>query len=165
MITQTARLRLEALSLKDAPFILNLLNSPGWLKYIGDRGVKSLADAEAYLTDGPMKDLETYGFSLFKVVLKSTEEPIGLCGLLKRDFLDHPDIGFAFLGEYGGKGYAQEASHAVLEWARETQGITKVLAITLPENERSIHLLEKLGLNYERVVQYPDGASLSLYSN
>ena len=97
MITQSERLWLEKPSLEDAPFILNLLNSPGWLKYIGDRGVKSIEDAEAYLTNGPMKDFETYGFSLFKVMLKSTAEPIGLCGLLKRSFLDDPDIGFAFL--------------------------------------------------------------------
>lgn len=165
MITQTPRLTLELLKLDDAPFILELLNSPGWLQYIGDRGVKTLEDAEKYIVEGPLQDFEKLGHSLFKVVLKETGLPIGLCGLLKRDFLDHPDIGFAFLDEYAGKGHALEASQAVLDWAKELLDIDRVLAITLAENERSIGLLKKLGLYYEKMVQYPDGASLCLYSN
>lgn len=165
MISQTPRLSLELLKLNDAPFILELLNSPGWLRYIGDRGVKSLEDAEKYILDGPLKDFEKLGHSLFKVALKASGSPIGLCGLLKRDFLDHPDIGFAFLEEYAGKGYALEASQAVLDWAKKQLHVHQVLAITLAENQRSIGLLKKLGLHYEKMVQYPDGANLCLYSN
>lgn len=165
MKIKTKRLRLELLNSNDTKFILELLNSPGWLEFIGDRGVKTEDDALNYIQNGPLSDFEKHGFCLFKVVLAETNAPIGMCGLLKRDFLDHPDIGFAFLGEYGGHGYALESSEGVLSWAREQLGIEKVLAITLAENKRSIGLLEKLGLSYERMVQYPDGASLCLYSN
>lgn len=165
LITDTERLQLTLLSSEDTAFIIELLNSPGWLEFIGDRGVKTREAALNYIEKGPLSDYEKHGFCLFKVALKGSQIPIGLCGLLKRDFLDHPDIGFAFLGEYGGQGYAIESSLAVMNWAKKQLNITKVLAITLPENKRSIGLLKKLGLDYERMVQYPDGAELCLYSN
>ena len=165
MMIESNRLTLSLLSNADTSFILELLNSPGWIEFIGDRGVKTEEDAVAYIQNGPLSDFDKHGFCLFKVSLKGSDIPIGLCGLLKRDFLEHPDIGFAFLGEYGGQGYALESSQAVLSWAHEQLDIDKVLAITLAKNERSIGLLEKLGLSYERIVQYPDGASLCLYSN
>ena len=161
---ESNRLILALLGKADVPFILELLNSPGWLEFIGDRGVKTEEDALAYIQNGPLSDFDKHGFCLFKVSLKGSDIPIGLCGLLKRDFLDHPDIGFAFLGEYSGQGYALESSQAVLAWADKQLGIDKVLAITKTDNKRSIGLLEKLGLSYERMVQYPDGASLCLYS-
>ncbi len=165
MIIQTKRLNIELLSISDASFIVELLNSPGWLEFIGDRGVKTEEDAIKYIQNGPHKDFENMGHSLFKVVLNETGLPIGMCGLLKRDFLDHPDIGFAFLGEHNGKGYGAESSFAVLEWAKEKLGITQVMAITSPTNKKSIGLLEKLGLHYEKMVQYPGGDSVCLYSN
>lgn len=165
LITETTRLRLEKLDLPDAPFILELLNQPEWLRFIGDRGVHNLDDARGYIRNGPQKNYDKLGYGLFKISLISSGEPLGMCGLLKRDYLDAPDIGFAFLSEHTGKGYALEAAKATLDWARETLNIKEVLAITLPENERSIALLKKLGMSFVRmVVHKPGNEQLCLYS-
>ncbi len=145
-------------------FIVQLLNSPGWLKYIGDRGVKTEKDAKLYLQNGPLLSYEKYGFGLYLVGLLETGEPIGMCGLLKRDSLEHPDLGFAFLPEFMGKGYAYEAANAVVVYAREHLRIKTLLAITMPENATSIKLLEKIGMKYSGVVKFPDSKdNLNLY--
>ena len=153
-IIETARLGVDSLSTAYAPFILELVNSPGWLEFIGDRGIKTLADAESYIVNGPLASYEKNGFGLYLLVLKPGGISIGMCGLIKRDTLEHPDIGFALLPAYTGKGYAQEAASAVLQYAQETLGIKKIAAITLEKNHRSIQLLTKLGLLFEKKIKF-----------
>lgn len=148
----------------DSLFIVQLLNSPGWLKYIGDRGVKTEEDAKLYLQNGPLLSYEKYGFGLYLVDLLEKGDPIGMCGILKRENLEHPDLGFAFLPEFMGKGYAYEAANAVIQFAGKRLKIKTLLAITLPENLNSIKLLEKVGMKYDGVVKSPYGKdNLTLY--
>jgi RimJ/RimL family protein N-acetyltransferase len=154
-LLETDRLALRELTPADAPFILELVNDPDWLRYIGDRGVHTLEHAVTYIENGPASMYARYGFGLWLVELKASGEPLGLCGLLKRDFLEDVDIGYAFLPHYRGEGYALEAAAGVLEYAGATLGIRRVLAIVTSENERSARLLEKLGLHFERMVSYP----------
>jgi [ribosomal protein S5]-alanine N-acetyltransferase len=163
-IAETERLLIKPLTIADAPFILVLTNSPGWLEFIGDRGIRNLTDAENYITKGPMASYAKFGHGLYLVVLKETGSSIGICGLLQRDTLPDKDIGFSFLPEYTGKGYALEAAAAVLLQAKASLGITRILAITLPANTRSIQLLTKLGLVFEKMVQFPgDKEELMLF--
>lgn len=161
-ITNTNRLNIRTFELTDSPFILELLNSPGWLQYIDDRGIKNLTDAEDYLLIGPMKSHAEKGFGLYMVELAETNTPIGMCGLIKRDSLEHIDLGFAFLPEHIGKGYAFEASEAILQYAKDL-GHNRVLAITLPANTSSITLLSKLGFEYEKPLVM-NNETLSLYN-
>jgi RimJ/RimL family protein N-acetyltransferase len=161
----TARLNLRRLQQGDAPFILKLLNDPGWLRYIGDRGVRSLDDAVGFMVRGPLRMYAEHGFGLWLVEDRASGEAAGLCGLLRREGLDDPDIGFAFLPEFRGRGFALEASQAVLRHAHDTLGFARVLAITVPTNLPSRRVLERLGLRYERTVQLPNGeVELALYS-
>ena len=161
MIVTTDRLNIRPFRLTDSPFIVELLNTPGWLQFIGDRGIKTLADAENYLLNGPMKGQTENGFSLYMVEIKETNTPIGMCGLIKRDSLEHIDLGFAFLPEYTGKGYAFEAAEASLKQAKEL-GHNRVLAITMPTNTSSITLLSKLGFEYEKPLVM-ENETLSVY--
>jgi RimJ/RimL family protein N-acetyltransferase len=154
----TTRLRIRRLTAGDAPFILELLNDPAFLRYIGDRNVRSLDDARKYIADGPVASHATLGFGLDLVVRKAGDVPIGICGLLKRDALPDPDIGFAYLAPYCGAGYGQEAAARCLQHARDVLGLPRVLAITSPDNTASIHLLEKLGFAFERLTAMPPGA-------
>jgi len=140
---ETPRLLLRPFAFSDAPFILRLLNEPSFLEHIGDKGVRTLEDARRYLEDGPLASYARHGHGLMAVVSKETREAIGMCGLLKREHLDHPDLGYAFLPEAWGQGYAFEAARAVLEDA----GQDRVLALVSPENGPSIRLLEKLGFS------------------
>ena len=149
-IVVTERLILRQLVLEDAAFILELVNDPDWLKYIGDRGVHNLEDACGYIRKGPMDMYARYGFGLWLVELKGEGTPIGLCGLIKRDALPEVDLGFAFLKRHRGRGYAREAAAATLAHAETAHGLKRVLAITSPGNVPSIALLEKLGFGYER---------------
>ena len=149
-IVVTERLILRTLVLEDAAFILELVNDPDWLRYIGDRGVRTLDDARGYIEKGPLDMHARYGFSLYRVELKSDGTPIGLCGLIKRDTLPEVDLGFAFLARYRGRGYAREAAEATLAHARNALGLKHILAIVSPGNKRSIALLEKLGFSYEK---------------
>ena len=146
----TERLRLRHLTVHDAPFILELLNTPSWLTYIGDRGVRTLDDARNYMLHGPMSSYERHGFGLYRVALQDTDTPIGLCGLIQRETLDKPDIGFAFLPNHTGKGYGFEAASAVLAHELATLGIDTVAAIVTPDNYPSIRLIEKLGLRFQK---------------
>ena len=143
-ITQTPRLLINHFTPDDAPFILNILNSPGWLQFIGDRNVKTLEAAQQYTKDKLIGGYEKFGFGMYAVRLKETNETIGMCGLVKRDYLQYADIGYAFLPEFGGKGYALEATTAVLRYANETLKLDPILAIVTPANLGSIKLLEKL---------------------
>ena len=154
-ITETERLILREFTPDDAPFIYRLLNTPGWLRFIGDRHVHDVEDARLYLARGPMHSYRTLGFGLWAAVLKDTETPVGMCGLLKRDFLDDADIGFALLPEFEGAGHAYEMAAAAMDHARRVLGIPRIVAIVSKNNVRSVRLLEKLGMTYERTVSYP----------
>ena len=152
---RTERLIIKELNLSDRDFIFQLLNSPGWLAYIGDRGIHSLEDAENYLSKGPLKSYEDHGFGLCLVQLREDGIPIGIAGLLKRDYLDCPDLGFAFLPEYEGKGYAFESANSIVKQSKNYLGLEMIQAIVLPENQRSIRLLEKLGMEDQGIQGFP----------
>jgi RimJ/RimL family protein N-acetyltransferase len=164
-IAETERLLISKLSLEDAPFFLELVNSPNWLKYIGDRHLKTVKDAEDYLANGTLKSYLDNGFGFYKLELKENNKPIGTCGLIKRDQLEEVDLGFAFLGEFEGLGFGYEASLAILKLAKDEFHLKKLVAITLPINSRSIKLLEKLGFAYEkRVIPFEDNEELLLFA-
>lgn len=158
IIAETERLLLRELTVTDAPFIFELVNEPAWIEFIGDKGVRNIADAENYIINGPQKSYSTNGFGLWLIELKEQNIPIGMCGLIKRDALEHVDIGFAFLAVHNGKGYGYEAATAVLEHAKNKIGLKHILAITNQDNVRSIRLLEKLGLKFERLITMPGDA-------
>jgi [ribosomal protein S5]-alanine N-acetyltransferase len=153
-IITTSRLALSELSEADAPFIIELLNSRGWLRFIGDRGVRNDNDARGYIVNGPMKSYKTNQFGLW-LVSTTDQQPIGICGLIKRNHLPHPDLGFAFLPEFNGKGYAYESAAAVLQYAGNELKIPIVNAITSDDNENSLRLLFKLGFSFIGLVQTP----------
>ncbi|MDQ3047192.1 MAG: GNAT family N-acetyltransferase [Bacteroidota bacterium] len=154
-VLETERLIISHLTELDAPFFNRLLNSPSWIKYIGDRKVRTDEDAGNYIRDRIMPSYVLNGFGFYKVSLKDLT-PIGICGLVKRDTLEDVDIGFAFLPEFEGKGYGYESAAEVLNLATSTIGLKRIVAITLKENASSIKLLEKLGLRYERMIQQHD---------
>jgi len=147
-ILETERLLLREFSFNDVSFIIELLNSPGWMKYIGDRNVRTTGEAIRYIQNGPFKSYKKFGYGLWIVELKTGMQPIGICGLMKRDYLDSPDLGFAFLAEFQGKGYAYEIAGATMEYALYDLMIPKISAITLPNNFRSINLLRKTGFEF-----------------
>lgn len=149
-ILQTQRLILRKLSFNDTDFIIELVNSPGWLHYIGYRNIHTTEDAIRYLGDGPLKSYEQNGFGLLLIQLKTTGTPIGMCGLLKRDTLPLPDLGYALLPAYEGKGYITEATSAYLTYVEQQLQIEKLMAITSLNNEKSIRVLEKLHFVFER---------------
>lgn len=160
----TARLLLMPSEMGDAPFILRLLNEPSFLENIGDKGVRTLADAENYLQTGPMASYLRHGHGLMAVVLPDTAQPIGMCGLLKRDYLDHVDLGYAFLPEFWSQGYAREAAEGVLLHGRRTLGLTHILALVTPSNQPSIRLLEKVGFSFSKLLrQAGDTTDTALY--
>lgn len=165
-VLETERLELRHLSLDDAEFILELLNDPGWLEHIGDRGVRSLADALDYIRNGPGQMYERAGHGLWLVQLKEGSVPAGLCGLIRRDGLDDVDIGFAFLARHRGQGLALEAARATLDYGYRVLGLPRIVAITSPANERSARLLAKIGLSFERMIRLsPDSAEICLYAS
>ena len=149
-IIQTQRLYLREATTADAPFIYELLNSPKWLQFIGDRGIKNMADATAYIENSLIKSYREHGFGLYVMVVKETGMPIGICGLINRPTLPDIDIGFALLPDYEGLGYGFEAAKATLEYAKNQLGLTTILGITLPENTASSKLLEKIGLKLQK---------------
>jgi RimJ/RimL family protein N-acetyltransferase len=161
---QTERLRIRRMSAADdAAFMLSLLNDPSWLRFIGDRGVRSLADAQAYIENGPVEMYGRLGFGFCMVESKQPAgQRLGVCGLAQRDYLDYPDIGFAFLPQHAGQGYAFEAAAAVLRYAQAELGLKNILATTRVDNLRSQKLLEKLGLRFERQIPHPDGSERQL---
>jgi RimJ/RimL family protein N-acetyltransferase len=166
LVCETPRLIVRRLTVDDADaaFILRLLNEPSFLQNIGDRGVRLPDDARAYITNGAVASYEKHGFGLFHVSLKATGEAIGMCGLLRRDWLDGVDVGFAFLPEFWGKGYAYESSVGVIGWGRASLGITRVLGITKADNHGSIRVLEKLGLKFAGMVTSPEGQESKLFA-
>ncbi|MEY4930025.1 MAG: hypothetical protein RI909_749 [Bacteroidota bacterium] len=164
-ILETERLALRELTLQDVSFIIELLNTPGWLKYIGERNVKNEEQAIAYLENGPIKSYREHGYGLWLVETKTDQRKIGMCGILRRPALEHPDIGYAFLPEFTGIGYAVEIAQAVLAYAFTSLQLTNLSAITLPENTRSIRVLEKIGMKYVKRFQFAGkDEELLLYS-
>jgi RimJ/RimL family protein N-acetyltransferase len=165
-ILETDRLVLRPLFEADAGFVLRLLNEPSFLKHIGDKGVRTREDAVAYIHDGPMRSYARFGFGLYLVALRATNRPIGLCGLLRREALEDVDVGFAFLPDARGKGYAFESAAAVLAYGRASLGLTRIVAIAAPENDASIRLLQKLGFAFERQICLPgDEKAVALYGS
>ncbi len=164
-VLETERLALRWLTPDDAGFILGLLNEPSWLRFIGDKGVRTLEDARGYIARGPGEMYARLGFGLFLTERKADGVALGLCGLIKRDSLDDVDVGYAFLPAYWGQGYAREAARAVTEWGFTARGLDRIVAITLPDNAPSIALLESIGFELERAMKLPgDGAEVALYA-
>jgi RimJ/RimL family protein N-acetyltransferase len=164
-ILQTDRLRIRQFSADDAFFTMQLTNTPDWLNNIGNRNTGSEELARQYLENGNIKSYRERGYGGYLVELKETGEPIGMCGLFKRDILEYPDIGFAFLPEHYGKGYGFESARAVLKYALEELKFPKLLGITLPTNAGSIKLLEKIGLERQGLIRLSvDDEELLLFS-
>jgi ribosomal-protein-alanine N-acetyltransferase len=154
-ILDTRRLTLRRMALEDAEFILELLNEPAFIQNIGDKRVRTLDDARLYIRNGPQASYEKFGFGLYLVEIKETRERIGICGLLKREALEDVDIGFAFLERFRLRGFAFESASAVMEHARVTLRLERIVAITSPDNEGSIRVLEKIGLRFEKMIRMP----------
>ncbi len=163
-VIETQRLALRHLKAGDAPFILELLNEDGFLEFIGDKGVRSLADARQYIAKGPVDSYRRYGFGLYLTSLREDGTPIGICGLVKRDALPDVDLGFAFLARYWLRGYASEAAAAVLAHGRKVLGLKRIVAITALGNRGSMAVLEKIGLRLEgRIRLAEEGPEINLY--
>jgi ribosomal-protein-alanine N-acetyltransferase len=163
-ILETERLVLRQLTPDDAEFILELLNDPSFIRNIGDRNVRTIEDACSYILNGPVASYAKNGFGLYLVLLNETQEPIGMCGLIKRDGLEDVDIGYALLPRYWSRGYAVEAAQATKEYAREIIGLKRIVAIVDPVNAGSIRVLEKIGLQYETMVRLSaDDINLKLF--
>jgi len=155
----TQRLDLRHLAACDAAFMLDLLNDPSFIANIGDRGVRTVADATRFIQDRMIPSYARYGYGLYLVELRATGAAMGICGLVRRDYLDDPDIGFAFLPQFRGEGYARESATAVSVHAFEALRLPRLLAITSLHNTRSMHLLEKIGLRFERMITPPGEAT------
>lgn len=164
-VIETARLQLTRLSYDHCEFIFELVNEPSFKQFIGDKNVNSLEDAHRYLREGPIGSYEQFGYGLFLVTVKESGLPAGICGLVKRDEFDDPDLGFAFLKRFRRLGYASESARAVLEHGFDELGIRRIIAMADPDNEPSIRLLQTLGFVYEGKVRMPeDDYDINLFS-
>jgi RimJ/RimL family protein N-acetyltransferase len=165
-VLETERLALRWLEAADAPFVLALVNDPDWLRYIGDRGIRSIEAARDYIVGGPREMYARLGFGLYLVELRGTDTALGICGLIKRDWLEDVDLGFAFLARFRGNGYACEAAAATLDYAECALGLTRIAAIVSPGNRASRRLLARVGLQFERMVESPtDSQDVCLYAS
>jgi RimJ/RimL family protein N-acetyltransferase len=161
----TERLLIRELSIVDASFMFRLMNSPNWIRFIGDRNVKTIAEASNYISSRIISSYRNNGFGLYLVTMKNTREPIGICGLVKREGLHHPDLGFAILPQYERMGYASEAAAAVLEYAGNTLRLKQVEGITTKSNAASVSVLEKAGMKYVENIKLPgDEADFMLFT-
>ncbi|MCG7517454.1 GNAT family N-acetyltransferase [Vibrio sp. MMH1-50] len=161
----TKRLTLRLVSVEDAPFILELYNQPDFYRFVGDKQIRTLEEAKRYIQDNMLRMQELKGVSLLVVETNHDKQPVGICGLVKRDTLTAFDIGYGYLPSAYGKGYAKEAASVVVDFAREQMNVENLVAITNNDNIRSISLLEKLGFQFERVEQtYDNGRTLQLYT-
>lgn len=164
-IIESERIRLREFNSGDGEFIYKLLNTPGWLKYIGSRSINCPEDGVKYIEEKLAKGYKENGFGFYLMILKSTGQKAGMCGLVKRDGLDDVDIGFALLPEFENFGYASEASQSVLKFAKDILKLHRIAAITVPYNYSSIKLLEKLGMKFEKTINIPnDTEDLLLYT-
>ena len=165
IVLSTERLRLREITTDDAAFMLALLNEPSFIKNIGDRGVRNLEDAKHYILKGPAASYTQNGFGLYLVELKSSHTPIGMCGLVNRDSLEDVDVGYAFMPQFWGKGYAVESASAVMIYAKQTLGLERIVGITASDNAGSIRVLEKIGLTFERMITLAgDDEEIMLFS-
>jgi RimJ/RimL family protein N-acetyltransferase len=162
-ILETPRLLLRRLSEDDAPFMLAILNDEAFLRFIGDRNVRTEDEARAYIRNGALASYEANAYGLYLVESKEHGAPVGLCGVLRRDILPDPDLGFAFRAEHRSRGYGKEAAAATLEYARHTLGFPRIAAIVSPENAASLRLLHGLGFAFERMVRMTEGEPEILY--
>ena len=153
IILETKRLTLSEITTDNADFLFKLMNDPAWLRFIGDRNIHSIEAAREYITYKIRPSYEKFGFGFYLTALKENEAPVGICGLVKRPSLEHVDVGFAFMPEYRSMGYAYESAAAVLAYAKNDLGIDYIVAITDLDNVRSIKLLEKLGFQFEKIMQ------------
>lgn len=164
-ILQTERLQLRWMTLDDTPMMFAVWNDPAFMRFVGDRGIRTLEEAEAAMQHGPLHLYTEYGYGPFRVIRRDDGVEMGVCGLYRREGLDEPDIGFAFLPDYRGRGFGYEASVAVLDHARDVLKLPRVTAIVSPENGASIALLEKLGLRYDKAICLPgDDEDVSLFA-
>ena len=161
-VCETERLIIQHFELSDTEYVIKQLNDKSFIQFIADKKVRSVADAENYLKNGPLASYQEFGFGLNIVLLKDSGIPIGMCGLVKREELKHPDLGFAFLPEFRGKGYALEASNSVLNDAVHSLSLEVVMAVTLPDNKASNALLVRLGFTLNGVIELY-GAQNNLY--
>ena len=162
-IVETERLVIREITVEDAGFICELLNTTSFIKYIGDRGVRTIADAARFINDRFRQSYREHGYGLYVVELKSDDIAIGICGFVRRDTLPGPDLGFAFLPEHRRKGFGYESAAAMMKYGREVLGFDKVFAITSLDNEISVKLLAKLGFDFERLIEMPAGEQLKLF--
>lgn len=147
-VLQTTRLSLREMESRDAPFIVELLTDPSFLANIGDRGVHDLEGAHAYI-DRWRDNYARDGFGMWLVELRDTQEIVGMCGIVRRDTLPSPDIGYALLPRHWSKGYAVEACSAVRDHAIRVLGLPELLAIVSPGNAASVKVLERIGLRFK----------------
>ncbi len=161
---ETKRLNLRHIVCDDAEFILELLNEPAWIKFIGDRGVRTSVDAQKYISEKFAASYLKFGFGLYLVESKEAREPLGICGLVKRDTLEDVDIGFAFLEKFWSKGYAAESAFAVMNFAENTLGLKRIVAITSPDNHSSAKVLGKIGLRFEKMIRLSGESESRLFA-
>ncbi|HDR7517333.1 GNAT family N-acetyltransferase [Bacillus mobilis] len=162
IVLETERLVLRWFDIKDAPFILELVNDPAWIQFIGDKRIKNLDDAKKYILNGPIDMYNKMGFGLYLVERKEDLTPLGMCGLIKRDSLEDVDIGFAFLEKFRSKGYGFESASAVIDYGVQNLGMKRIVAITTIDNINSGKLLEKVGLQFEKIIS-DSGEDLKLF--
>ena len=154
-IVETERLVLREMTTADAPLMLALLNEPAFIDFVADRGVRTTQQAAAYIAEKILPSYAQFGFGFYVVEVKESGTPIGMCGLIKRETMDDVDIGFSILERYWGHGYATEAAAAVMKYALTTHRLSRVVAVTAPENFRSMAVLEKIGLRFEKMITLP----------
>ncbi|HDR7782563.1 TPA: GNAT family N-acetyltransferase [Bacillus wiedmannii] len=162
IVLETERLVIRWFDIKDAPFILELVNDPAWIQFIGDKRIKNLEDAKKYILNGPVDMYIKMGFGLYLVERKEDLTPLGMCGLIKRDSLEDVDIGFAFLEKFRSKGYGFESASAVIDYGVQKLGLKRIVAITTIDNINSGKLLEKVGLQFEKIIS-ESGEDLKLF--
>ncbi|MED3125602.1 MULTISPECIES: GNAT family N-acetyltransferase [Bacillus cereus group] len=162
IVLETERLVLRWFDIKDAPFILELVNDPAWIQFIGDKRIKNLDDAKKYILNGPVDMYNKMGFGLYLVERKEDFTPLGMCGLIKRDSLEDIDIGFAFLEKFRSRGYGFESASAVIDYGVQNLGMKRIVAITTIDNINSGKLLEKVGLQFEKIIS-DSGEDLKLF--
>jgi len=160
---ETDRVIIRPTQLDDASFLLELMNTPKWIRFIGDRKVHSEEDAKKYMEERMFPQLERLGYSNNTVIRKSDHVKIGTCGLYDREGLDGVDIGFAFLPQYEGQGYAFESSNKLMELAQNIWNLRRIGAITLEDNKSSQRLLERLGLRFQKVMKLEEDAEELMY--
>lgn len=160
MIFETERLTFSWVKTTDVAFILKLLNDPAFIQNIRDEGIKTIDEAKAHIGVRFIGSYQKNGFGMYLVTLKSSGEHVGVCGILKRDTLNFPDIGYAFLAEHSGKGYASEAAIAVMQYGTQILGIKRIVGITSRDNKASIKILEKAGLVFSNMISTEDGETM-----